>query len=1229
MASVLQTASSADWAEALPAVTLEVRQGAARSASYALDAVDFLIGSVPGCDLRLAADAPGVLCLFARHPAGAVLRKLAPTQSILVNGQAASVRELVDGDRVQIGPVEIHVRITPARPLQPASADLDQAKADLAEHVQQFREQVIQFQHDKDAFERQRQKAPADSAQHTQLQQELREREQLLEERSALIEQQKAELAKVRQEMADVRRQLYDHYQDRRDHLAGMQDELEGSKRELEERARKLQLEEQDAADRRQRDRLREEELDLRTIEVTQRALRFEEERGLFEQRQKESLDDWAKKNADLQMREKSLADQVHALEAKIKQYEADVLRLNRLQGALDERETQFTQQADELARQREQLRQDSLELEQQLVQIDAWRTQASDDAKRLAVQKQEQDALARQLAERAAALEGQQTTLASLRGRLERMREEMRAREQELDEQRARQEAREAELAKKHQEAEGRHAEIHADRAAYEIDRQRWLERSAMIESAVHQLTQAQASLAGEEERLRQEKEQLDQLRKQHADSDGVLQGRLAQLAETQARLDLERQAQQQRGVNLVEREEACQALQEQLHRRSEEIAARHKEITERLQEYQTKFAGLDERQKALDEREQELQQQIDSWRRDLQEKVEALQKQHQAVAGIGDMHQDQLNLLAIERKMHADERAEFLLEQQAALEKLAQARADLEALRHEAQTFLHDLPDAAMRAGAAVSRLSNAREQLRSHLGEIHQYVRACQDELEQVRSRLQGDLDKLQEQEQTLRRSQDEHRLAMAGFRQQLIEWQGQISELKNLLAHDETRLERRQAQVDEKARTIEVETQRLAQHAEELQEQEREVADRREEVDHHLVEMREWYRRKLRELAGIPLVPDTLKFGDQESEVRSQESEVRNQESEVRNQESDGLAPDEGIVPTGRSILSLSGAVDQGDQKLGEVMREAQLVDADTLTALLAEARRQRRSLRQVLLSSGVITLYQLALIETGDVQGLMLGPIRVIDRLRNSVHETVYRVFDPRRGAEAVLRHLAEADMADALKPDEFRQRFGQARLNDPHLANTLEVLELSGRPAVLQEWLSGLPATDWPPLAAAPGVCHRLLTQAAQGLATAHQAGVIHGHLADALLLLTGDGVLKICGLGEPPWLIGIQHDEEPTARDDLRALGRIVSGWCTPTGVRKGAKTKPLPEALVSVLYRLAAEGDAGYADVRELLADLEKTAGAIPANAEAWDRLLKYVREHGTAEAMLRQSA
>ena len=88
MASLMQNASSMEWTEWLPGVTLEVRQGGTRSATYALDGVDFLIGSVPGCDLRVAAESAGVLCLFARHPEGVTLRKLTPTYSILVNGQS-------------------------------------------------------------------------------------------------------------------------------------------------------------------------------------------------------------------------------------------------------------------------------------------------------------------------------------------------------------------------------------------------------------------------------------------------------------------------------------------------------------------------------------------------------------------------------------------------------------------------------------------------------------------------------------------------------------------------------------------------------------------------------------------------------------------------------------------------------------------------------------------------------------------------------------------------------------------------------------------------------------------------------------------------------------------------------------------------------------------------------------------------------------------------------------
>ena len=217
--------------------------------------------------------------------------------------------------------------------------------------------------------------------------------------------------------------------------------------------------------------------------------------------------------------------------------------------------------------------------------------------------------------------------------------------------------------------------------------------------------------------------------------------------------------------------------------------------------------------------------------------------------------------------------------------------------------------------------------------------------------------------------------------------------------------------------------------LAEQAEVLQEQEKAMAREREEVVGHLDDLREWYRRKIREL----------------SRSRLEDSGTKK--------------------PPTREMLSVTGKLDAADQKLGELLRQLNFVDDETLTALLVEAHQQRRSLRQALLSGGYLTIYQMALIEAGEVDALGLGPLRVIDRLRVTPREAVYRVFDPRRGRDALLRHLAATEMEDAVRPDEFRQRFAQAAsVQHPHVAAVLEVLEIAGRPAVEQELLMGLPA---------------------------------------------------------------------------------------------------------------------------------------------------------------------
>jgi serine/threonine protein kinase len=268
---------------------------------------------------------------------------------------------------------------------------------------------------------------------------------------------------------------------------------------------------------------------------------------------------------------------------------------------------------------------------------------------------------------------------------------------------------------------------------------------------------------------------------------------------------------------------------------------------------------------------------------------------------------------------------------------------------------------------------------------------------------------------------------------------------------------------------------------------------------------------------------------------------------------------------------------------------------------------------------------------MALIEAGNLDGLVLGSVRVIDRLQAGPREAVFRVFDPRRNSEALLRWLAEAEMQDAVHPDEFRQRFAAAAaVRHPHIAATYEVVELAGRPAVLQEWLTGVAGSDWPALASAPGVWFRLLSQAALALRTAHEAGLVHGALEPSSLVCTPEGLVKLCGLGQPRWLAASPPPEgvEADAAGDLRALGRIAEGWAAaPTGQRKG-RGKAMPDGLQAVLSRLTGEQATAYANAAELLEDLDSVSAEAPANATAWERFVREVREQAV-DAAWRRSA
>jgi hypothetical protein len=144
-------------------------------------------------------------------------------------------------------------------------------------------------------------------------------------------------------------------------------------------------------------------------------------------------------------------------------------------------------------------------------------------------------------------------------------------------------------------------------------------------------------------------------------------------------------------------------------------------------------------------------------------------------------------------------------------------------------------------------------------------------------------------------------------------------------------------------------------------------------------------------------------------------------------------------------------------------------------------------------------------------------------------------------------------------------------------------------------------------------------------------LHAAHSAGLVHGHLHAASFVLTREGKLKLCGLGEPRWLAvpTPQQDDEPSVAGDLAALGHIAASWAAVAPTGKGSKAKGLPGPLQTVLGRFHHDNEAKrYSSTAVLLEDLERASRDLPVNDAAWERFVRQVREEATATA-LRESA
>ena len=149
-------------------------------------------------------------------------------------------------------------------------------------------------------------------------------------------------------------------------------------------------------------------------------------------------------------------------------------------------------------------------------------------------------------------------------------------------------------------------------------------------------------------------------------------------------------------------------------------------------------------------------------------------------------------------------------------------------------------------------------------------------------------------------------------------------------------------------------------------------------------------------------------------------------------------------------------------------------------------------------------------------------GEVLGHYRIAEKIGEGGMGEVYRARDEHLGCDVAIKVLPHGAVTDETSRQRFRKEARTlARLNHPNIAIAHDFDTQQGVDYLVMEYIPG--ATLSEKIAGGslkePEVM-RLGTQLAEGLAAAHQCGVVHRDLKPGNLRLTADGRLKILDFG-------------------------------------------------------------------------------------------------------------
>ncbi len=188
-------------------------------------------------------------------------------------------------------------------------------------------------------------------------------------------------------------------------------------------------------------------------------------------------------------------------------------------------------------------------------------------------------------------------------------------------------------------------------------------------------------------------------------------------------------------------------------------------------------------------------------------------------------------------------------------------------------------------------------------------------------------------------------------------------------------------------------------------------------------------------------------------------------------------------------------------------------------------------------------------------------GRTLGRYEILDELSRGGMGVVYRARDTRLHREVAVKVLPVDLVADADRKQRFLKEAQTAsQLEHPNIGVIYEVDELEGTSFIAMELIRGEKLSDLikrGELSTARAL--DLATEVAEGLALAHEKGVVHRDMKPANIMVTEQGHAKIIDFGLAKLVGALSGDAESTAAATAPGVVMGTAAYMSPEQARAG----------------------------------------------------------------------